>query len=98
MSKQEQIYHSPVFKQFINKKKKFVLLLTSFFCIYYFSLPILTSFFPELISTNIFRGVTFVWIFALSQIFMTWTICQTYSFRAKLFDKTAQEIIKTYED
>lgn len=98
MSKQEQIYHSSIFKHFVNRKKKFVLLLTSFFCFYYFSLPVLTSFFPKLTSMNIHSNVSFIWIFALSQIVMTWTICHLYSYRAKFFDKTAQEIIKSFED
>lgn len=96
-SKEDKIYHSPVFKSYVHKKGRFVFLLTLFFCFYYFSLPLLTSFFPKLQHMNV-AMVSFIWIFALSQIVMTWIICHVYSQKAKSFDQEAEQLINQYDE
>lgn len=96
-SKEEQIYHSPIFKRYVHKKSRFILLLTLFFCCYYFSLPFLTSLFPRLQYMHL-AGVSFIWFFALSQILMTWIICHIYASKAKYFDQEARQLINKYED
>jgi uncharacterized membrane protein (DUF485 family) len=92
MSDNHQIYHSSTFKKLVNRKKVFIITLTLFFFPFFLLLPILTSYFPALMTYKIYGDITFAWIFAFSQFIMTGTISYIYYIKAKSFDVTVEQI------
>ncbi|MFS0671704.1 DUF485 domain-containing protein [Ornithinibacillus sp. 179-J 7C1 HS] len=88
----EKVASSPQFKQFMQNKKKFILPLTIFFLVFYFLLPISTSY-GTFLNTPAIGDITWAWIFAVAQFVMTWVICTIYVKKATSFDKEANEII-----
>lgn len=96
MANKDRIYQSSTFKIYMSKKRIFVFLLTLFFFLYYFSLPILTSYFPLLMRYEVIRSISFAWLFALSQFLMTWLICFLYVRKAKSFDIMVDKIKEEY--
>ena len=88
----EKVQSSPQFKQFLSKKKKFIVPLTVFFMIFYFLLPIFTSY-TTFLNTPAFGNISWVWIFAFSQFVMVWVLSGMYVRKAASFDKEAEQII-----
>ena len=89
----EKIQSSPQFKQFLTKKKKFIVPLTAFFLIFYFLLPIFTSY-TTFLNTPAIGSISWVWIFAFAQFVMVWVLCSIYVKKAATFDKEAEQIIQ----
>jgi uncharacterized membrane protein (DUF485 family) len=92
MSENHQIYHSSTFQRFLSRKKVFIFGLTLFFFSYYLLLPVLTSYFPTLMTYKVYGDLTFAWIFAFSQFIMTGTISCIYYKKAKSYDITVEQI------
>lgn len=88
-----KIESSPQFKQFMNRKKKFIVPLTIFFLVFYFLLPISTSY-GKFLNTPFFGDISWAWVFAIAQFIMTWVICTIYVKKAASFDKEAEQIIE----
>ncbi|MBK3493669.1 DUF485 domain-containing protein [Viridibacillus sp. YIM B01967] len=84
---------SPEFKSLVKKKNSFLVPVSIFFLLFYFTLPILTSF-TDVLSVKVIGDITLVWIFALAQFIMTWTLCMIYVNKANKFDKEAESIIE----
>ncbi|MFD1849764.1 DUF485 domain-containing protein [Oceanobacillus bengalensis] len=84
---------SPQFKRFMANKRKFIVPLTIFFLVFYFLLPILTSY-TTFLNTPAFGDISWVWIFAFSQFLMVWVLCTIYVKKANSFDKEADQIIE----
>jgi len=82
----------PEFKTLLSVKKRFVVPATLFFVLYYFALPVLVGYAPELMSTKIMGVVNIAYLFALSQFFMAWIIAALYLRAASRFDKIEAEI------
>ncbi|WP_151697928.1 DUF485 domain-containing protein [Weizmannia acidilactici] len=59
------------------EKKKFIVPLTAFFLVFYFSLPVLTSY-SKVLNRPYAGDITWTWVFAISQIVMTWILCTVY--------------------
>src|SRR5699024_7673720 len=93
-SKFVEVAESEAFKSFVKKRKNFVLPYTIFFLVFYFTLPILTSY-TTFLNTPAFGDISWVWIFATGQFVMTFALCTVYVVRAGKFDEEADEIIKT---
>ncbi|MER2260457.1 MAG: DUF485 domain-containing protein [Psychrobacillus sp.] len=89
----EAIAESPEFVALKKKKRNFILPITIFFLLFYISLPILTSY-TTILNKPAIGDITWVWVFALAQFIMTWTLCMIYVRKAEGFDKDAEEIIK----
>lgn len=89
----EAIAQSPEFVALKKKKRKFIVPITVFFLLFYISLPILTSY-TTILNKPAIGDITWVWVFALAQFVMTWTLCMIYVRKAEGFDKDAEEIME----
>ena len=81
------------FKSLLKAKAKFIVPATVFFIVYYFSLPLLVGYAPELMARKVFGVVNVAYLFALSQFFMAWIIAWAYVRAAARFDKMARAVI-----
>ncbi|WP_155982738.1 DUF485 domain-containing protein [Paucisalibacillus sp. EB02] len=89
----EKVESSPQFKKLMENKKKFIVPMTIFFLVFYFLLPISTSY-GTFLNTPVFGDITWAWVFAVAQFVMTWVICSIYVKKANTFDKDADQIVK----
>jgi uncharacterized membrane protein (DUF485 family) len=80
------------FKSLVRAKVAFVVPATVFFVVYYFALPVLVGWFPELMERRI-GPVNFAYVFALSQFFMAWGVAYVYLRKASQFDDRQNAII-----
>ena len=85
------IVESATFQQLMRQKNGFILPAISFCLIFYFTLPILTSYFT-ILNEPVFGDITGAWIFAFAQFIMTWTFCMMYSKKARSFDRLVEQI------
>jgi uncharacterized membrane protein (DUF485 family) len=89
------IEHSPEFEALVRAKMRFIIPATIFFLVYYFALPVLVGYAPDLMSTKVIGSINLAYLFALSQFAMTWIIMALYVQRAKEWDAQAARIIET---
>ena len=80
------------FKALLKAKAAFIVPATVFFVVYYFALPVLVGWFPELMEKRI-GPVNVAYLFALSQFFMAWAVAFVYVRKAAKFDDQANAII-----
>lgn len=92
-----KVEESRQFKNFMHAKKKFIVPLTIFFLVFYFTLPILTSY-TTFLNAPFFGDISWVWVFAISQFIMTWVLSMIYVKKANRFDEMAEEIVKEQLD
>lgn len=88
-----QVYESPQFKEFLKRKRKFIIPMTVFFFIFYFTLPILTSY-STILNTPAIGDISWTWIFAIAQFVMVWILSSIYVRKANTFDDEAEQIIR----
>lgn len=88
----EKVVESNQFKRFMGKKRKFIIPMTIFFLVFYFLLPIFTSY-TTFLNAPFFGDISWVWIFAFAQFVMTWVLSTIYVRRAASFDEEADQII-----
>ena len=93
----EEIAASPDFKKLIRAKLGIIVPATLFFIIYYFALPILVGYAPELMQRKVIGNVNLAYLFALSQFFMAWGIAALYLRAAARFDLMAKKIVEKAE-
>jgi uncharacterized membrane protein (DUF485 family) len=84
------------FKRLIRAKVRFVIPATVFFIVYYFTLPVLVGYAPELMETKVLGVVNLAYLFALSQFFMAWIIAWLYVRAAGRFDAMEKTIIAKF--
>ncbi len=94
-TKWDRVQEMDEFRLLILAKKEFVIPATVFFVVYYFMLPILVGYAPELMSRKVWGAVNWAYLFALSQFFMAWGIAFAYVAAAKKFDKYGAHILET---
>lgn len=80
------------FKALLKAKIAFIVPATLFFVVYYFALPVLVGWFPELMEKRI-GPVNLAYVFALSQFFMAWAVAFVYLRKAAKFDEEARQIV-----
>lgn len=80
------------FKALLRTKIAFIVPAMVFFVVYYFALPVLVGWFPELMEKRI-GPVNLAYVFALSQFFMAWAVAFVYLRKAAKFDEQARQII-----
>lgn len=90
----ERIAQSKQFNQFIKEKRRFILPWTIFFFIFYFLLPIFTSY-TTFLNTSVIGDISWLWLFAFSQFIMTWVLSSIYVKKAATFDEKVDEIIES---
>ena len=73
------------FKKLLASKFRFIAPAVVFFLAYYFALPVLVGWFPDLMKTKV-GSVNVAYLFALSQFFMAWIIAGFYVAKAAGWD------------
>lgn len=89
----ERLAATAEFKALLKAKARFVVPATVFFIVYYFSLPLLVGYAPELMARKVFGVVNVGYLFALSQFFMAWLLAWAYVRAAGRFDKMARDVV-----
>jgi uncharacterized membrane protein (DUF485 family) len=89
----ERLAASAQFKALLKAKARFVVPATVFFVVYYFSLPLLVGYAPQLMARKVFGVVNVAYLFALSQFFMAWLLAWAYVRAAGRFDEMARDVI-----
>jgi uncharacterized membrane protein (DUF485 family) len=82
------------FRELVREKRNFIIPATIFFIVYYFALPILVGYLPDVMDTNVIGHINLAYLFALSQFIMAWVLMALYVQRAGLFDKLAGQILQ----
>ena len=86
---------SAEFKKLLKAKARFIIPATLFFIVYYFALPILVGYFPELMKTRV-GPANFAYLFALSQFFMAWILAYMYTRAAAKWDAAAAALLAKF--
>src|SRR5262249_10350239 len=81
------------FRALLAAKARFIVPATIFFIVYYFALPVLVGYVPELMAKKVIGPVNVAYLFALSQFFVAWTIAALYLRASGRFDTLAKNII-----
>ncbi len=89
----DRIAETEDFKDLMAAKARFIVPATLFFVVYYFALPVLVGYAPELMSRPVFGVVNVAYLFALSQFFVAWGIAALYVRAAGRFDRMAKRIL-----
>ena len=84
---------SPEFQLLLKRKRAFIVPMTIFFLLFYFLLPVMTSYFTFLNQPAV-GSITWAWVFAIAQFVMTWTLCIVYTRKAGQFDQIASDFKK----
>ncbi|MEX2460046.1 MAG: DUF485 domain-containing protein [Paenibacillaceae bacterium] len=87
------VVQSDKFKALMASKKRFLRPWIVFFLVFYFSLPVLTSY-STVLNHNAFGFISWAWIFAFAQFIMTWALSMIYSRQSVKFDRMIEEIKK----
>jgi uncharacterized membrane protein (DUF485 family) len=90
----QRVDASPEFRRLVNARKSFIIPAFVFFCVYYFTLPVLAGWFPELMKTKILGPLNVAYVFALSQFFMAWIVALLYVRAAAKFDRMAKDVLE----
>jgi uncharacterized membrane protein (DUF485 family) len=89
-----QLAATPEFRNLVRQKRRFVLQATAFFVVYYFALPILVGYFPEMMNRKVWGQVNIAYLFALSQFVMAWVVAALYVMKAEKFDEMAADVTR----
>ncbi len=89
-----RIAASDEFKRLIKTKLKFIIPATIFFIVYYFALPVLVGYAPELMNRKVIGSINVAYLFALSQFFMAWVVALLYVRAASRHDRMARGVVE----
>ena len=89
----EGIERDPDFRALVHAKRRFIFPATIFFIVYFFALPLLVGYWPEVMSRDVIGEVNVAYLFALSQFIMAWVIMAMYVKRARVFDGMVERLI-----
>ena len=92
-----RIAESDEFRGLVRAKLKFIIPACVFFIVYYFALPVLVGYAPDLMKRKVFGVVNVAYLFALSQFFMAWIIALLYVRAAARYDRVARNIVDRQE-
>jgi uncharacterized membrane protein (DUF485 family) len=84
---------TPEFRALVRAKRAFIVPATLFFIAYYFSLPALVGYWPDLMSTRIVGRINIAYLFALSQFVMAWAVMAAYLRRARRYDRMVERLL-----
>jgi uncharacterized membrane protein (DUF485 family) len=86
------------FKRLLTEKGRFIILATLFFVAYYFTLPILVGWFPDIMDEKMVGEVNLAYLFALSQFFMAWILAFLYVGAAAGWDRQAAALLARFKN
>ena len=87
------IERTPEFRALVRAKRAFIIPATLFFVAYYFALPALVGYWPDLMSTRVAGPINLAYLFALSQFVMAWGIMAAYVRRAQRYDRMVERLL-----
>jgi uncharacterized membrane protein (DUF485 family) len=87
------IERTPEFRALVRTKRVFIIPATLFFVVYYFALPALVGYWPDLMSTRVAGNINLAYLFALSQFVMAWVIMALYVRRAQRYDRMVEQLL-----
>jgi uncharacterized membrane protein (DUF485 family) len=87
------IERMPEFRALLRAKRAFVVPACLFFVAYYFALPALVGYWPEMMSRPVAGRINIAYLFALSQFVMAWALMAAYVRRARAFDRMVQQLL-----
>ncbi len=90
----KKIAGSEGFKELLRVKRRFIIPATVFFLVYYFALPYLVGYHPEIMERKVWREVNWAYLFAFSQFFMAWALAAFYVVAAAGWDRRARDVIE----
>src|SRR5689334_7057941 len=90
----QEIASSSDFRNLVRAKLRIVIPATLFFIMYYFALPVLVGYAPQLMERKIIWNVNVAYVFALSQFFVALAIAALYLRAASRFDSMAKNIVR----
>ena len=88
-----EVVESSQFKKLMKDRKRFIVPYTIFFLVFYFTLPILTSY-TTFLNTPAIGDISWVWLYAFAQFIMTFVLCIVYVNRSAKLDEQADKIIE----
>ncbi len=93
----QMLAESEQFKALIKTKMRFIIPATVFFVVYYFALPYLVGYHPELMERKVWGEVNWAYLFALSQFFMAWALAAVYVGVAAGWDRKAAAMLTHFK-
>ncbi len=93
MSNWSRIYESPSYKRMVAQKTRAVTAMMVFFIAYYFALPVLVAYWPDVMARQVWGYVNWAYLFAFSQFLMAWGVAYVYMRYASRFDSMAASIL-----
>ncbi|MBT2727115.1 DUF485 domain-containing protein [Bacillus sp. ISL-75] len=90
-----QLVETEDFKVLLQKKKAFIIPVTTFFLTFYFVLPVLAAY-TYVLKGEAFLGITWAWVYALLQFVVVWIGGIVYLKKSEKYDKMAQNILTKY--
>ena len=88
------IERMPEFRALVRAKRAFIIPACVFFVAYYFALPALVGYWPDLMSRRVAGRINLAYLFALSQFVMAWGLMAAYIRRARVFDVMVDDILR----
>lgn len=85
------------FRHLVRSKIAFLVPACVFFVVYYFALPVLVGWWPEVMKKPVIGSLNWAYLFALSQFFMAWILAFIYVRKAAVWDKEADAIKAGHE-
>jgi uncharacterized membrane protein (DUF485 family) len=93
----ETLAASDQFKALLKSKYRFIIPATVFFVVYYFALPYLVGYHPELMERKVWGEMNWAYLFALSQFFMAWGLAAIYVVVAAGWDRKAAAMLAHFK-
>lgn len=93
MTNWDRIHGLPAYRQLIAQKTRAIVAMTVFFLAYYFALPILVGYWPELMARKVWGYVNWAYLFAFSQFLMAWAVAYAYMRFAGRYDRMSESIL-----
>ena len=90
------IASSAPFKELLKAKRRFIIPATLFFVVYYFALPYLVGYHPQLMQQKVWGEMNWAYLFALSQFFMAWILAAIYVVVAAGWDRKARAVLANF--
>ena len=91
-----EIAASEPFKALLKAKYRFIVPATIFFVIYYFALPYLVGYHPDVMQRKVWGEMNWAYLFALSQFFMAWIVAGFYVMKAAGWDRAAAALLAKF--
>ncbi|MDE0627868.1 MAG: DUF485 domain-containing protein [Bryobacterales bacterium] len=94
----DRIHGLPSYRRMIARKIRAVAVMTVFFLAYYFALPLLVGYWPELMARKVWGYVNWAYLFAFSQFLMAWAVAFAYMRHADRCDRMSEGILAEAEE